>query len=223
MRPYRHLDQLSVALVAVLILSNVTSTKVLQLGPFTFDGGTLLFPLAYILGDIVTEVYGYARCRRLIWTGFAWLLFAAALFALVERLPAAADWPHQAAYAAILGQFPRIVLASLLAFLAGEFCNSYLLARLKVATAGRWLWLRTIVSTLAGEALDTLVFLFVAFWGVWPAEVWYAVAVSNYVFKVGIEVLVTPLTCAACRALKRAEQEDVYDRATDFSPFRWRA
>lgn len=222
MPAYRCFDLVSAAFVAVLIISNIGSTKVLCLGPFTFDGGTLLFPVAYILGDIVTEVYGYARSRRVIWTGFAWLIVTAVLLAVIDALPAAADWPLQESFHAILGQAPRIVLASLIAFFAGEFSNSYILARLKVFTAGRHLWLRTIGSTLIGEALDTVIFLFIAFWGVWPPELWLAVALSNYVFKVGVEVCCTPATYFFCRALKRREGIDHFDRATNFNPFRLR-
>lgn len=219
-RPYRYLDFITAAFVAVLIVSNVASTKILLLGPFTFDGGTVLFPLAYIFGDVLTEVYGYARSRRVIWTGFLWLALAAGVLALVDALPPAPGWDLQEAFHAVLGQTPRIVAGSLLAYLAGEFVNSFVLAKLKVATGGRWLWTRTVGSTLLGQAVDTAAFLVVAFYGVLPGELLGSVFVSNYVFKVGVEVLLTPLTYATVNGLKRAEGEDYFDRETDFNPLR---
>jgi len=218
-RTYRWLDLVTAAFVAVLIISNIASTKILQLGPLSFDGGTILFPLAYIFGDILTEVYGYKRSRRVIWTGFFWIGAAAGIFALVDILPPAQGWELQESYHNILGQAPRIVAGSLLAYFAGEFSNSVILARLKVATQGRWLWLRTISSTLVGEGVDTLIFLFVAFWGVLPTELLTAVFISNFIFKVGIEICFTPLTYLVVNWLKFAEQEDFYDRGTRFNPF----
>lgn len=219
-RYYRYIDLVTAAFVGVLIISNIASTKIVQMGPFSFDGGTILFPLAYIFGDVLTEVYGYRRSRRVIWTGFLWIAIAAAVFALVDVLPPAQGWELQASYHSILGQAPRIVLASLLAYLAGEFSNSYVLARLKVITAGRWLWTRTIGSTLIGEAVDTLVFLLVAFWGVLTPDLLLTVMISNYIFKVGVEVLFTPITYRVVSLLKRVEHEDFYDRTTDFNPFK---
>lgn len=218
-RYYRYIDLVTAAFVGVLIISNIASTKIVQMGPFSFDGGTILFPLAYIFGDVLTEVYGYRRSRRVIWTGFAWIVIAAAVFAIVDALPPAEGWDLQASYHSILGQAPRIVLASLLAYLAGEFSNSFVLAKLKVATAGKWLWMRTIGSTLVGEAVDTIVFLLVAFWGVLTPELLTAVMVSNYVFKVGVEVLFTPVTYRVVNLLKRLEKEDYFDRGTNFNPF----
>lgn len=218
-RTYRYLDFITAAFVATLLVSNVASTKIVAVGPFSFDGGTLLFPLAYIFGDILTEVYGYARSRRVIWIGFFWLLAAAVVFAIVDWLPPAADWPNQDAFNAILGQTPRIVAASLLAYFAGEFANSFVLAKMKVATEGRWLWTRTIGSTLVGEGIDTVVFVLVAFYGVLPNALLWAVLVSNYIFKVGVEVLFTPVTYRVVAFLKRAEHEDYYDVDTDFNPF----
>lgn len=220
-RSYRYLDVITAAFVAVLLVSNIASTKLVVLGPFEFDGGTILFPLSYIFGDILTEVYGYARSRRVIWTGLVLLALSALVFAFVDALPpsAAPGWAGQDSFHAILGFVPRIVLASLLAFFAGEFTNSVLLARLKVRTRGRLLWTRTIGSTVVGQAVDTSIFLLIAFWGVLPSEVLWAVFVSNYIFKVGFEVLGTPLTYAAINYLKRAEGEDHYDRDTDFNPF----
>ncbi len=222
MKTYRYLDLITAFFVVVLIVSNIASTKVVLLGPFTFDGGTLLFPLAYIFGDVLTEVYGYKKSRRVIWTGFFLLLLSTLTLGLVNTLPAPTDAFSQKsaeAFTAILGLVPRIVLASLVAYFVGEFVNSYILARLKVATNGRWLALRTIGSTLVGQGLDTALFLLIAFYGVWDNSLLWTVFVSNYVFKVGIEVLFTPLTYTVVGFLKRAEQEDYYDRNTNFNPF----
>lgn len=222
MKPYRYLDLITALFGVVLVVSNIASTKVVQLGPLTFDGGTLLFPLAYIFGDVLTEVYGYKRSRRVIWSGFFLLLLATLTFAAVNALPSPSDAASQnsaQAFAALLGLVPRIVAASLVAFWVGEFVNSYILAKLKVRTQGRWLWLRTISSTLVGQALDTALFLLIAFYGVWDNALLWTVFVSNYIFKVGIEVLLTPATYALVGFLKRSEGEDVYDRQTNFNPF----
>lgn len=227
MRPYRFLDLITAFFVTVLIVSNLTSNKVLVLGPFTFDGGTILFPLAYIFGDVLTEVYGYKASRRVIWTGFACLAVIVLTFAVVVALPPAADWvlsgfntteASQIAFAAVLGQTPRIVLGSLVAYWAGEFTNSYILAKLKVRTQGKQLWARTISSTLVGQLVDTAVFLLVAFWGAFPNELLWTIFISNYIFKVGIEVLFTPVTYQVVNYLKHAENEDYFDRNTNFNP-----
>lgn len=218
-RPYRYLDLLTAAFAAVLIISNIASTKIVAFGPLSFDGGALLFPLAYIFGDVLTEVYGYKRSRRVIWIGFGLLILSAVTLAIVDWLPGAGEASNAEAFRAILGQTPRIVAASLVAYFAGEFTNSYILARLKVQTEGRWLWLRTISSTLVGQGVDTAIFLVVAFLGVLPNDLLWTVFWSNYVFKVGVEVLFTPVTYGVVNFLKRAEREDVYDRDTDFNPF----
>lgn len=222
-RDYRYFDLIMAAFVAVLLISNVASSKILDLGPFTFDGGTLLFPLSYIFGDVLTEVYGYARSRRVIWAGFGAALLMSLVFAVVGALPPAAGWENQDAYRAILGTTPRIVAGSLIAYFAGEFSNSWVLARMKVLTRGRWLWTRTIGSTLVGEGVDTLLFVLIAFYGSLTPELLAAVMISNYVFKCGIEALFTPVTYAVVNALKVAEHEDHFDRQTNFSPFRLRA
>lgn len=220
MRQYKHLDAITALFVSVLLISNVASTKILDLGPFTFDGGTILFPLSYIFGDILTEVYGYSRSRRVIWMGFMATLVMSAVFMLVGVLPPAADWPHQEAYDAILGLTPRIVLASLAAYFCGEFVNSYVMAKLKVKTEGRFLWMRTIGSTLFGQVVDTVVFVAVAFTGVLPLELVGTLIVSNFIFKTLVEIAFTPATYAIVGFLKRSENEDYYDRHTDFNPFR---
>lgn len=213
MSSFRFLDRITGLFVAVLIISNIASVKIVTVGPFTFDGGTLLFPLAYIFGDVLTEVYGFRAGRRVIWTGFAALALLVVTLALVDRLP-----PESTAFTAVLGQAPRIALASLIAYWAGEFTNSIVLARMKVATGGRWLWTRTIGSTLVGQAVDTTVFVVVAFYGVLPDGDVTAILISNYVFKVAVETALTPLTYAVVMALKRAEGVDAFDRDTDFNP-----
>jgi uncharacterized integral membrane protein (TIGR00697 family) len=219
MRGYRYFDFIVALFVAVLLISNVASSKILRLGPFTFDGGTILFPISYIFGDILTEVYGYRRSRRVIWSGFGSALLMSATFAVVGALPPAQGWEGQEAYLAILGQTPRIVVASLVAYFAGEFSNSYVLARMKIMTRGRWLWSRTIGSTLVGEGVDTLLFVTIAFAGVLPTSLLATVIVSNYVFKCGFEALATPITYQVVRFLKAVENEDYYDYDTDFNPF----
>ncbi|MHB1294479.1 MAG: queuosine precursor transporter [Anaerolineae bacterium] len=217
---YRYYDLVMAAFVAVLLVSNVASTKILDLGPFTFDGGTILFPVSYIFGDVLTEVYGYAGSRRVIWTGFVAAASMAGVFALVGALPPAEGWENQEAYRTILGTTPRIVLGSLVAYFVGSFTNAWVMARMKILTRGRWLWMRTIASTLAGEALDTLIFVFIAFYGVYPGSLLVAIIVSNYVFKCALEAVITPLTYRVVNGLKRAEHEDYYDYNTNFSPFR---
>ncbi len=220
LRPYRYFEYVMALFVAVLLISNVASSKILRLGPFTFDGGTILFPVSYIFGDILTEVYGYVGSRKVIWTGFFCTGLMALVFAIVGALPAAPGWDAQEAYMAILGITPRIVLASLIAYFSGEFSNSYILAKMKIWTQGRWLWARTIGSTIVGEGVDSLLFVLIAFYGALPAPLLGSVILSNYVFKVGFEALATPLTYATTNFLKRAENEDYYDYHTDFNPFR---
>jgi hypothetical protein len=217
---YRYFDLIMALFVAVLLISNVASSKIVDVGPFTFDGGTLLFPISYIFGDILTEVYGYRRSRRVIWAGFACAGLMAAVFALVGALPPAEGWENQEAYEAILGTTPRIVLGSLIAYFAGEFSNSYTLAKMKIWTQGRWLWTRTIGSTLVGEGVDTVLFVTIAFAGTMPWSLFWSIVVSNYVFKVGLEAVMTPVTYQITGYLKRTENEDVYDVDTDFNPFK---
>lgn len=219
-RHFRHLDFITAAFVAIMIISNIASVKALVLGPFTFDGGTLLFPLAYIFGDILTEVYGYARSRRVIWTGFFWCGVGALVLFVVDALPPAPEWTLQQSFHAVLGQTPRIVSASLVAYWAGEFTNSYVLAKMKCLCKGSRLWMRTIGSTIAGESVDTGLFLSLAFLGVFPGDLMLKIFLSNIVFKIGVEVLFTPVTYAVVDYLKRAEREDHYDWNTDFNPFR---
>ena len=220
---YKYYDIILGLFVAVLLISNVASSKILDLGPFTFDGGTILFPISYIFGDILTEVYGYKASRRVIWTGFAAALLMSLTFILVGKLPPAADWGNQDAYEKILGLTPRIVIASLVAYFAGEFSNSFTLAKMKILTRGKWLWSRTIGSTVIGEGVDTLLFVMIAFYGVLPESLLVSVIISNYIFKVGFEVILTPLTYLVVKFLKRNEDVDIYDYKTNFNPFTLKA
>ncbi|MBN1415594.1 MAG: queuosine precursor transporter [Bacteroidales bacterium] len=217
---YRYFDILVALFVAVLLISNIASTKILSLWKFTFDGGTILFPLSYIFGDILTEVYGYRRSRRVIWLGFATAILMSVIFYIVQLLPPAADWPHQEAFTNILGFVPRIVLASLIAYFAGEFSNSFTLSKLKILTRGRFLWARTISSTLIGQGLDTIIFCLIAFYGTLPTAVLTAVILSNYIFKCSVEILFTPITYMLVGFLKKKENEDVYDVGVNYNPFR---
>ncbi len=221
-RGYKYFDLIMALFVAVLLISNIASTKILKMGPFTFDGGTLLFPISYIFGDILTEVYGYQRSRRVIWVGFGCAALMAVVLTVVGALPPAEGWEFQDAYEAILGTTPRIVLASLIAYFAGEFSNSYTLARMKVLTQGRWLWTRTIGSTLVGQGVDTVLFVTIAFAGALPWSLFWSIIISNYIFKCGLEAVMTPITYRATEFLKREENEDVYDIDTDFNPFKVR-
>ncbi len=252
MRFYKYYDIVMALFVTVLLMSNIASAaklidlKLSILGlSLAFDGGTILFPLAYIFGDMLTEVYGYARSRRVIWVGFGCALLMALTFWLVGLLPGDPIWGQfiyegmsealpgvpepqdpvafgQSAYDAILGGVSTgaIIIASLIAYWAGEFSNSYVLARMKVLTEGRWLWSRTIGSTLVGQGIDTVLFVLIAtLLGVFPPQIALGLIVANYIFKVAIEIGFTPITYAAVAILKRAEHEDYYDRETDFNPF----
>lgn len=220
MKSFKYLTFLTVFFTVVLIISNIVSTKITKLGLLTFDAGTLLFPLSYIFGDVLTEVYGFRRSRQVIWTGFFFAFFSALIIYIVGLLPVAPGWQYQEAYQNILGLTPRIITASLIAYLFGEFSNSFILAKLKIKTAGRFLWLRTISSTLVGEGLDTLLFVLIAFTGVLPTTLLLTVILSNYIFKVGVEVIFTPLTYKVVKFLKKQEGEDYYDYQTNFNPFK---
>lgn len=224
-RPMRYFDFTMAAFVTILLLSNVIGAgKVAKvdlpvIGNWPFGAGILFFPLGYLLGDILTEVYGYARARRCVWAGFAAMLFMALMSWVVVSLPPAPDWQGQSAYEQVFGQVPRIVLASVVAFWFGEFANSYVLARMKLWTRGKHLWTRTVGSTVIGQAVDSMVFYPLAFLGAWPVSQVVAVAVTNWILKVGWEVVLTPLTYAVVGFLKRAEGVEVFDRNTNFTPF----
>jgi hypothetical protein len=219
-RAYRYYDLVMAAFVTVLLCANVIgAAKVAQVGGFTFGAGVLFFPVSYVFGDVLTEVYGYARARKVVWAGFAALAFASFMSWATLAFPPAPGWPHQAAYETVFGATPRIVLASLVAYFCGEFCNSYILAKMKLFTSGRLLWSRTIGSTIVGEAVDSLVFYPLAFLGLWERDLVIRVMLSNYLLKVLWEVVMTPFTYRIVSFLKRAESEDYYDRNTDFTPF----
>ena len=219
-RVYKYFDFVMAAFVTVLLCSNLIGVgKVCQIAGYSVGAGVFFFPISYIFGDILTEVYGYARTRRVIWAGFAALFFASVMSQAVIALPPAPDWPHQAAYALVNGSTPRIVAASLAAFWAGDFVNSFVLAKMKLKTEGRFLWMRTIGSTVVGQAVDSAIFYPLAFWGDWPPQLVAAVMTSNFFVKVGVESVMTPLTYLVVGFLKRAEHEDFYDVGTDFNPF----
>ncbi|HNZ68359.1 MAG TPA: queuosine precursor transporter [Prolixibacteraceae bacterium] len=218
---FRYFDVIMALFVAVLLISNIASTKILTLWKFTFDGGTILFPMSYIFGDILTEVYGYRRSRKVIWTGFFATLMMSLILWVVQVLPPAGEWPYQEAFEKVIGFVPRIVLASLVAYFAGEFTNSWLLSRLKLLMEGKYLWMRTIGSTLAGEGIDTLLFCLIAFYGLLPGNLLLTVFLSNYIFKCTVEILFTPVTYAGVRFLKKRENIDVYDRGISYNPFRF--
>lgn len=210
---------IAVAFVTCLIVSNITAVKLINVGDFILPGAIIIFPITYIIGDVLTEVYGYAKARRVIWMGFLANIFAVATFAVVGVLPAAGFWGGQEAYDTILGATPRILGASLVAYLVGEFANAYVLSRLKVATEGRFLWVRTIGSTVVGQSLDSAIFIVIAFSGILPTPVLITTIVVQAVAKTAYEALATPLTYLVVGWLKRAEGIDTYDRDVRFNPF----
>lgn len=221
---FRSFDVVMAAFVAILLLSNVIgAAKVATLGGWEFGAGILFFPLGYVIGDVLTEVYGYARARRCIWVGFSAMLFMAFMSWVVVSLPPAPGWTGQAAYESVFGQVPRIVFASIIAFWAGEFVNSYVLARMKVWTQGKHLWSRTIGSTIFGQGVDSLIFYPLAFWGIWSTSQVLTVMVTNWGMKVLWEAVLTPVTYVVVNRLKRHEGVDLFDEGTDFTPFKTRA
>ena len=223
----RYYDFVMTAFVAILLLSNligaakISAVEMPFLGePLVFGAGILFFPLSYVIGDVLTEVYGYARARRVIWTGFAALIFMAFMAWVVVALPAAEGWEEQSAYEQVFGLAPRIVAASIIAFWAGELANAFVLAKMKLATQGRHLWTRTIGSTVVGQGVDSLLFYPLAFLGIWETDLVLTVMLSNYLLKVAWEALLTPVTYVVVGRLKNAEGLDVFDENTDFTPFR---
>ena len=226
-RQYRYYEFVMAAFVTILVCSNLIGpAKIAQvnlplIGAVSFGAGVLFFPISYVFGDILTEVYGFARSRRVIWAGFGALGFASFMSSVVVALPPAPFWQNQGAYEIAFGSTWRIALASLIAFWCGEFVNSYVLAKMKIWTQGRWLWTRTIGSTIFGEGVDSLLFYPMAFYagGLIPDERLPAIMLVQFLSKVGVEVVFTPVTYKIVAALKRAEHEDYYDRNTDFNPF----
>jgi len=226
-RHFRYYDLIMAAFVAILLLSNLIGASkpsyvtLPGIGEWKFGAGVLFFPISYVIGDVLTEVYGFARARRVIWTGFAALAFMAFMAWVVVALPPARDWPNQPAYEAVFGNSWRIVLASMTAFWVGEFANSFVLARMKVWTQGRMLWTRTIGSTFIGQGLDSLIFYPLAFYGLagWPTALLVQVVISQWLIKTAWEALLTPITYLVVGWLKRREGVEVFDTATDFSPF----
>jgi uncharacterized integral membrane protein (TIGR00697 family) len=235
-KQFKYFDIIMALFVTILVVSNIASSaKIVDWGlnlfgvkqiRLAFDAGTLLFPISYIFGDVLTEVYGYKRSRKVIWTGFACLSLSALVFWIIKILPGEATWQGyagDAAYLAILGGISSggIVLASLAGFLSGEFSNSFILAKMKIWTGGKFLWMRTIGSTIVGELFDTLIFMVVAsLFGVFPWSLFWSLMFTNYIFKVGIEAIMTPATYLMVNELKNVEKEDFYDRGTDFNPFK---
>ena len=224
-RQFRYYDFVMAAFVAILLLSNIIgAAKPAALAingqQWIFGAGILFFPLGYVIGDVLTEVYGYSRARRVIWVGFAALLFMAFMSWVVVALPPAPGWPGQAAYESVFGQVWRIVFASITAFWAGEFINSYVMARMKIWTGGKHLWSRTIGSTVVGQGIDSLIFYPLAFLGTWSNEQVISVMITNWLLKVGWEVVLTPVTYGVVGWLKRKEGVDIFDEGTNFSPFK---
>ena len=204
--------------VGVLVISNILASKMIQIGPFVFDGGTLVFPLSYIFGDVLTEVYGYKESRKVIWTGLAMLVIMVINIYLIGLLPSETSWVFQSDFNNILMMMPRIVLASMVAYFAGEYSNSVILSKLKVLTKGNHLWLRTIGSTLVGQLLDSALFVFIAFTGHYPLSILITMTISNYLFKTAIEVAFTPLTYIVVGFVKKHEKLDTYDLEVSYNP-----
>ena len=217
---YRYYDLIMASFVTVLLCSNLIGTsKVIKIYGFTCGAGVFFFPLSYVFGDVLTEVYGYARSRKVVWAGFSALAFASFMSWFVVAAPPADGWPFQEAYQTVYGQTWRIVLASFIGFFAGEFTNSYVLAKMKMWTQGKMLWTRTIGSTIAGEAVDSLIFYPIAFLGTWQDHLVVQVMITNYTLKVLWEVVMTPVTYKIVNFLKKAESEDYFDWKTNFNPF----
>ena len=222
---YRYLDALTIGFVVVLLVSNLVGPKICQVGPLPVvgtllvSGAQLLFPITYICGDIFTEVYGYAASRRAIWFGFFAMGLLAIMGQVAVALPPAPGWPDQQAFAKVFGLVPRFAIASLVAYWAGEFTNSYTMAKLKLLTKGRFLWIRTIGSTVSGQLVDTFMLVLIAFWGVQSGSQILRLILGSYAIKVVYETLATPLTYLIVRGLKHAEGVDTFDRGTNFNPF----
>ncbi|HEY1743935.1 MAG TPA: queuosine precursor transporter [Granulicella sp.] len=221
MHRFRYLDALTTAFVVILLVSNLLAQKVIRIGPFSTSGAMVLFPITYIFGDVFTEIYGYTASRRAIWLGFFGTALLYAVSALVIALPADPEWHNQAAFITVFGFLPRILIASLIAFWAGEFANSYTMAKLKLITKGRMLWTRTVGSTVVGQAVDTTLVIVITFAGTFSPHKLVTIILTGYLLKVAYEVLATPLTYLVIGGLKRAEHVDTFDTHTNFNPFRF--
>lgn len=219
-KSYKLITFIAVLFVTVLIISNIVSTKILALWPLVFDWWTILFPLSYIFWDILTEVYWFKRARRIIWMGFFSLFLMSLTIYIVWILPAASDWTFQTDYENILWYAPRIIMWSLIAYLVWEFVNSYIMAKLKIKTKWKILPLRTITSTIFWEWIDTIIFVLIAFYWVFPNEVVLSIIIANIILKVWIEILFTPITILIIKKIKKIEKEDFYDTKTSFNPFK---
>lgn len=218
----KHFSTVTAVFVSVLVISNTIAVKLFEVGPFVFSGAEFIFPISYIFGDILVEVYGYARSRKAIWTAFFVLIAMALVYWVVGLLPPAPGWENQDAYMRILGLVPRITFASIVAFWAGEFSNSYVLAKMKILTRGKHLWTRTISSTIVGQSVDTLLFTVIAFYGLIPGSTLFVLGLSGYGLKVAYEIVATPITYKIVNFLKREESLDHYDTKTKFNPFVFR-
>jgi len=222
-RRYKYLDVLTTTFVVILLVSNLVAQKICMIGPLAVSGAVLLFPVTYIFGDVFTEVYGFSASRRAIWLGTFGTALLYAMGVLVISLPGAPGWKNQQAFEIVFGFLPRIQTASLIAFWAGDFANSYTMARMKLLTKGKMLWTRTVGSTVVGQAVDTTVVIALTFGGKYPIATLLNMIVTGYALKVGYEVLATPITYTVVGWLKRTEQSDVFDRNEDFNPFRFSA
>ena len=220
MTKHKLLLPITALFVSTLLISNTLDTKIFAVAGLELPAGIVLFPLAYVFGDVLTEVYGYATSRRTIWTGFACLILMVSFYEIARALPPSPSWPGQPAFDSIFSHVPRIVLASIIAYLCGEFVNSYIVAKLKVMQNGKHMALRFIASTIFGQAVDTTLFVLIAFWGVLPPSVLLPIILSAWAFKVGWEIVALPLTVIIVRRIKRIEQEDVFDRDITFTPFK---
>jgi uncharacterized integral membrane protein (TIGR00697 family) len=217
---FKYYDLIMALFCTVLLCSNLIGpSKIWTWGGYSFGAGILFFPISYLFGDILTEVYGYARARKVVWAGFGALIFASTMSWVVLKLPPAEGWTNQAALETVFGSTSRIILASISAYMAGEFANSYTLAKMKLWTKGRFLFARTIGSTVIGDAVDSAIFYPLAFWGIWSNEQVISVMIGNYVLKVLWETLATPFTYKIVNFLKRVENVDYYDWKTNFTPF----
>lgn len=222
-REPKYYDLFTAMFVAVLLISEVTSTKLVRFGFVQTAGAIILFPISYIFSDIMTEVYGYARARRVLWIGFGAVLLQALVLTAVQYMPPAPSWHNQKAYELILGFVPRISLASVMAYWAGGFVNDFVLAKMKVITKGKMLWSRTIGSTIAGQAVDSFLFIGIAFYGIIPNMIIAQIAFTQYLIKVAYEAVATPITYFVINRLKKSEGFEVFDVETNFSPFRFKA